>query len=179
MAARRIQTLARGWMARRLRYKLSVQRSAAVAIQRMTRGHLGRRYVQLWWWDLLAARARVRAAAHMNRVWRGHRVRRIRRQKRARDALGPSPSFGDWAALAETYRLVRTVGVWQERRHPSQYNVFLYRHKYQGKCQWNKPDPVSVCVCVFAWVCMYACVWAHVWVRCVLQGHVLTVCLFN
>ena len=136
-AAKDIQRIARGWLQRRRFRRLKWHTRKAVRIQAFWRGCLGRNKGARMRELVYYAQSCEWAVYHINRVYRGYRVRRRNRLRWWRNH-GPH-SFEAWAELRSRSKEVRKYNVWREMVADGTYDVLFYYNRYTGQTQWDKP----------------------------------------
>jgi hypothetical protein len=88
--------------------------------------------------ELFEHQQRNIAATKIKKAFREYKQNNL--YKIAQVASRVPKSFTDWERIVGLARRpIRTIGVSEEWLYPGSKNVFFYRHKITGKCQFKKP----------------------------------------
>ena len=141
-AAIKMQKVSRGFLGRVKARNMKIKIHAVTTVQRNWRGRLSRLQLEEMKHHLQRRRSILRAAAAINRVWRGYLPRR---QKRRILWRRDGPQFHDqWMELVEYSTVRRIIGVWDEMIVADTWDVLFYHNHINDAVQWEKPDAVEI-----------------------------------
>ncbi len=141
VAAIQMQRVARGFLGRVKARDQKIRIKAVTAIQKNWRAKASRAQLEEMRGFLERRRAILRAAKKINRVWRGYLCRRRKRRLIWRR---DGPQFHDqWMELVSFSTVRRVVGVWDEMVVADSYDVLFYHNHINRGTQWAKPETVE------------------------------------
>eukprot|EP00946_MAST-07B_sp_MAST-7B-sp1_P002857 g2857.t1 len=141
IAAIKMEKVCRGFLGRVTARQRKIKIHAVTTVQRNWRGRLSRLHLEEMKFHLERRRAILRASAAINRVWRGYLCRR---QKRRILWRRDGPQFHDqWMELVEYSTVRRIIGVWDEMIVADTWDVLFYHNHINNAVQWDKPEAVE------------------------------------
>jgi ankyrin repeat protein len=141
VAAIAIERVCRGFMGRVAAKDQKIKIKAVLAIQKNWRGRVSREQLEEMRAFMARRRSVLRASATINRCWRGYLCRRTKRRMIWRR---DGPRFHDqWVELVELSTVRRIIGVWDEMICPETWDVLFYHNHVNRSTSWDKPDSVE------------------------------------
>ena len=142
IAAIQMQKVCRGFLGRVKAKHQRIRIKAVTVLQKNWRGRVSREKLEEMKDFMDRRRSVLRASKNINRVWRGYLCRRFKRRMIWRR---DGPRFHDqWVQLVELSTVRRIIGVWKEMICPETYDVLFYHNHVNQSVSWDKPESVEL-----------------------------------